>query len=92
MSLDISWKVVADLYAILIWSTNDNGYALMRTVEQWLNEKNDERKIKIALNLDVYPFKEKKTMKKTLKEISMIFPELSEMCGRLIESRERISA
>jgi hypothetical protein len=31
--LEIKWQVVANLYGILIWSTNDNGAELMRTAE-----------------------------------------------------------
>lgn len=81
------WKVVADLYAILIWSTSDNGAQLTRTTDRWITECKDERKINIALNLDTYPFLSKTEMVEKLHIAAKKYPSLSEKCNKLIQSR-----
>lgn len=89
---DIHWKVVADLYAILIWSTSDNGAQLIQTTDRWISECKDERKINIALNLDTFPFRRKTEMVEKLHVAAHKFPALSEKCNKLIQSRSERNA
>lgn len=84
----IDWNVIADLFNILIWSTSDNGSQLIRETNKWLIEAEDIRKIKIALNLDVYPFKEQDKMERVLNDIKSKYPNLAGKCNSLIESRQ----
>lgn len=49
----ISFRQVARLFDFIAWPTDDNGSAMTRTVERWLVEGTDLRKIQIALNLEV---------------------------------------
>ena len=84
---NIPWEVVADLYAILIWSTSDNGHALTNVTEQWLENCTCLRQVQIALNLDVYPFLNKSKMDKVLNKVALEFPETSETCSKMIKTR-----
>lgn len=88
----ISWKVVADLYAILIWSTSDNGAKLKRTTDHWISECEDERKIMVALHLDTYPFIDGAEMVEKLEKVAKRFPSLSVRCNELIQSRSKLNA
>ena len=83
------WQQVADLFGILIWSTNDNGFSLMREMEHWLESADDVRKIQIALHLDVYPFTDRAEMERVLAEVARRHPEVAGECQRLVESRRR---
>ncbi len=83
-----NWEIVANLFAILIWSTSDNGHQLTKKTENWLVEGKEPRKIKIALNLDVYPFLESNTMEAALKAIALKHPSLKELCHKVIEQRK----
>ncbi|WP_237066876.1 hypothetical protein [Microbulbifer guangxiensis] len=83
----VPWKVVADLYSILIWSTSDNGAAISRETEKWIIECSDERKISIALHLDTYPFLDLKEMVDQLNAVAEKFPRLKDKCNYLITSR-----
>lgn len=86
----IDWKLIADLFCILVWSTNDNGHALTRETDRWLVEAVDIRKIKIALNLDVFPFIERSRMEDVLPHVAKKYPEVSERCLELIEKRRKL--
>lgn len=83
----IDCNIIADLFNILIWSTSDNGSQLIRETETWLVEAKDIRKIKIAINLDIYPFQEKKKMELVLNNIKSKYPDLAKRCISLIKSR-----
>jgi hypothetical protein len=83
------WRDIADLFAILIWSTSDNGSALTQTTEQWLRDATDLRQVQIALHLDAYPFMERGTMEQVLGDVAAKYPEVAERCGELVESRRR---
>ena len=76
-----------DLFAILIWSTSDNGNAITQVTDQWLVEGDDLRKIRIALHLDTYPFLERGRMEAILTELANLHPEVAQKCHELIESR-----
>ena len=85
---DIPWEVVADLYAMLIWSTSDNGHALTNITEQWLESCTSLRQTQIALNLDVYPFLDHSKMIKVLNSVAEKFPEVAETCIKMIQTRK----
>jgi hypothetical protein len=87
IGLEWDWEIVADLFGILIWSTNDNGASIVETAEQWLLEGSDLRKINIALHLDAYPFAKKEQMQEVLSHLSTLYPEIAEHCSYLISSR-----
>jgi hypothetical protein len=84
------WEVVADLLAILIWSTSDNGAAITQVTDQWLVEGADLRKIRIGLHLDTYPFLERARMEAILTGVAIQHPEVAAKCHELIESRSGI--
>lgn len=85
------WEVIADLFAILIWSTSDNGcYALTTVTDQWLQEGDDIRKIQIALHLDIFPFLYPDQMSNVLTNIAERYPEVAAQCEELIGSRNKI--
>src|SRR5690606_23462947 len=83
----VDWRVVADLFGILQWSTSDNGHSIAATTERWLRECDDERKVNIALSLDTYPFGDKAEMQAILEVVASKFPSSRNQCTRLIESR-----
>jgi len=85
-----SWEVVADLFGILVWSTSDNGDALMRTAERWLQECDDLRRLQIALHLDVFPFAEPARMQTVLSKVAAAFPQLESRCSELVAERAKI--
>ena len=87
--LSIPWEIVADLFAILVWSTNDNGTELCRTAEHWLLQANDLRKIQIALHLDSYPFLTFAEMEKALTNVARRFPQCGARCEQLISERRK---
>lgn len=84
---ETDWRVVADLFAILQWSTSDNGHAIALSAERWLRACDDERKVNIALHLDTYPFSDKSEMNEVLQIAAGKFPSCSIRCKSLIQSR-----
>jgi hypothetical protein len=86
---DCSWEVVADLFGILIWSMSDAGAAaLFDTTNQWLLEGDNLRKIRIALNIDLYPFRNSHQMRDVLFELANRYPEVAQQCHEFIASRK----
>ncbi len=88
----VAWPVIADLFSILIWTTNDNGHALTRTTERWLIECNDERKVNVAINLDSYPFMEQVEMARYLSVAAKNFPSSTDRCNELLAERKKLNA
>lgn len=84
----ISFRQVARLFDFLAWQTDDNGSAMTRTVERWLVEGTDLRKIQIALNLEVYPFADEREMYRVLSEVAVSHPPVASRCQLLISSRK----
>lgn len=84
----ISFMQVARLFDFLAWQTDDNGSAMTRTAERWLVEGTDLRKIKIALNLDVYPFPDEHEMYRVLSDVAVCHPQVAGTCQQLISSRK----
>jgi hypothetical protein len=84
----ISFLQVARLFNFLAWQTDDNGSAMTRTVERWLLEGTNLRKIQIALNLDVYPFTDEREMYRVLSNTAVAHPQVADKCQQLISSRQ----
>ncbi|PMY71027.1 MULTISPECIES: hypothetical protein [Pseudomonas] len=84
----IPFLLVAKLFNLLAWQTDDNGSAITRTVERWLVEGTNLRKIQIALNLDVYPFPDEHEMYRVLSDVAISHPEVADKCQQLISSRQ----
>ena len=84
----IPFMQVARLFDFLAWQTNDNGSAMTRTVERWVVEGTDLRKIQIALNLEVYPFPDEHEMYRVLSDVAVSHPQVSDTCEKLISSRK----
>jgi hypothetical protein len=83
----IPFLLVAKLFDLLAWQTNDNGSAMTRTIERWLVEGTDFRKVQIALNLDVYPFPDEKEMFRVLPLVAGAFPQVAGRCEEMINAR-----
>ncbi|MDB5997197.1 MAG: hypothetical protein JWP42_4333 [Pseudomonas sp.] len=84
----ISFLLVAKLFDLLAWQTDDNGSAMTRAIEHWLVEGKNLRKVQIALNLDVYPFLDESEMYRVLSCVAEAHPQVSERCRQLISSRQ----
>ncbi len=74
---NISAGVVADILNIAIWSTSDNGAGIIKTAAKWLGECDSERKVKIALALDVVLVPEFANREKLFSRIRSSFPHIS---------------
>ncbi|HCE7942323.1 hypothetical protein [Pseudomonas aeruginosa] len=81
-------ELVAELFNLLAWQTNDNGAAMAREVETWLREGQDVRKLTIAMGLDVYPFPDAQEMYQVLSTLASSTPEVAARCQILITSRK----
>ncbi|WP_422775926.1 hypothetical protein ACOXXE_16430 [Pseudomonas mediterranea] len=84
----VSEELVAELFNLLAWQTNDNGSAMTREVETWLREGQDTRKITIALGLEVYPFPDAQEMYQVLSTLAATNPEVAARCQTLITLRK----
>lgn len=86
---DCLWEVVADLFAILVWDVSDDGAAaLLTATDQWLLKGNNLRKIKIALHLDIYPFRNEPKMREVLTDLASRYPAIAQQCNDFIASRK----
>lgn len=84
----VPYEVVCDLFDLLAWRTNDNGASVTRAVEDWLIEGLDDRKLRIALHLGVYPFIDVHQMEDVLSRLAEKKPMLAHRCSELIKSRQ----
>jgi len=80
--------LVAELFDLLAWQTNDNGTAMMREVEAWLREGQDTRKLIVAMALEVYPFPDAQEMYQVLTTLAEATPEVAARCQTLITLRK----
>ncbi|MDG9761035.1 hypothetical protein N7365_23415 [Pseudomonas sediminis] len=80
--------LVADLFNLLVWQTNDNGSAMMREIETWLRDGQDIRKLTIAMSLDAYPFPDAQEMYQVLSTLAAATPEVAARCQTLITLRK----
>lgn len=81
------WESLAEILAIMIWSTSDNGRGIVRDAERWLALGVDERRVFVALNLDVYPFRDPSEMESVLARVASAFPRQAELCVSMVASR-----
>lgn len=84
----VAEELVAELFNLLAWQTNDNGAAMAREVETWLREGQDVRKLTIAMGLDVSPFPDAQEMYQVLSMLASSTPEVAARCQILITSRK----
>ncbi|WP_455924480.1 hypothetical protein [Pseudomonas putida] len=80
--------LVAELFDLLAWQTDDNGAAMMREVEAWLREGQDIRKLTVAMALEVYPFPDAQEMYQVMTTLAQAAPEVAARCQTLIMSRK----
>nr|WP_312971559.1 hypothetical protein [Pseudomonas sp.] len=83
----VPYEVVCDLFDLLAWRTNDNGASITRVVEDWLREGKDNRKLRIALHLEVFPFVDEAEMREVLSRLANTNSELAYRCRELIKNR-----
>jgi hypothetical protein len=81
----VPFEVVADLLNILIWSTSDNGLAIMKAAELWLREQTDTRRMLIALNLECIPFSSEAEAKEVLSQVPNEHAIVRSHCTRILE-------
>jgi hypothetical protein len=86
----VPFEIVAELFDFLAWQTNDNGAAIHRTIEGWLREGRDNRKLLIALNSEAYLFIDDEEMERILSHLAETNPRVSDRCKELIQSRRRL--
>ena len=86
----VPFELVAELFDLLAWQTNDNGASITRTIEAWLREGTDNRKLLIALHLEVYPFIEDAEMERVLSHLAETNVRVSARCKELIQSRRGV--
>jgi len=84
----VPFEVVCDLFDLLAWRTEDNGTSVTCTIEHWLREGVDNRKLLIALHLDVYPFIDPAEMDEVLSQLAKNNLKVSSRCLELIEKRK----
>lgn len=85
----VPFEIVAELLDILCWQTNDNGAGIMRTLERWLLEGLNNRKLLIALHVQAYPFLDEDEMVRVLWDLAHKNPRVSARCELLIRARCR---
>jgi hypothetical protein len=79
--------VVADLFNILIWNTADNGSEISRTAARWLEDNDDLSRIRVALNIGAYHYRDRTEMARVLERVATSHPEVAGRCRELMESR-----
>jgi hypothetical protein len=83
----VPFEIVSELFDILSWQTNDNGADITRTLERWLLEGLDNRKLLIALHVEVYPFLNEDEMVRVLSDLAQKNHRVAARCKMLIENR-----
>jgi hypothetical protein len=83
----IPFEIVAELFDILSWQTNDNGTDIARTLEGWLLAGLENRKLLIALHVEFYPFLDAEEMVRVLSDLADKNPKVAARCNFLIQQR-----
>lgn len=94
---DAPWLGVAHFLAIASWDVSPAAEStIFRTIEGWLLEATDARRVQIALNLDVIPFSrpgcEVAVLEEVLARVASRFPETRAKCSNLLQQRYRTAA
>lgn len=78
---------LADVLDRMIWCLDDNGAALLRVREDWLQSDELER-VEVALAMDeTFPFEDRKTMEEVFARISAKWPHLAQRCDTIAAAR-----
>lgn len=83
----VPFEIVAELFDILSWQTNDNGADIHRTLERWLLEGLDNRKLLIALHVEVYLFLDEDERVRVLSDLAQKNSRVAARCKVLVENR-----
>lgn len=87
----VPFEIVCELLDILAWETPDNGAAVQRTLESWLREGTDNRKLLIALHVEIYPYINAREMYAVLSRLeATATPRIREMIRLRQEQEERV--
>lgn len=87
----VPFEIVAELFDILAWETRDNGAAMTRRMEGWLREGTDNRKLLIALHVEVFPFIDAREMCAVLSQLEQTaIPRVRGRCTQLIRERREL--
>ena len=81
---DMKTEDVADLLSLWCWRTDDNGSQIMRTVERWIDESTDARKVGVAISLDAFPFIDHSTRLARMRSLGTKFPQFRSRCESII--------
>ncbi|MCO5412142.1 hypothetical protein [Ralstonia mojiangensis] len=84
----VPFELVAELFNLIAWQTTDNGASVTRTIEAWLREGQDNRKLLIALHLEVFPFIDDEEMYRVLSHLGETNSRVSARCKELIWLRK----
>jgi hypothetical protein len=84
----IPFELVAELFELLMWQTEDNGGAIHTIIEDWLREGTDNRKMLIALNSGIYPFTDDEEMERVLSRLAATNIRISGRCKEIIQMRQ----
>ena len=87
----VPFELVAELFEFLTWQTEDNGGAIHQTFENWLRDGTDSRKILIALNSGVYPFRDDQEMEQVLSQLVQTNARVAGRCQEVIQARKKQS-
>jgi hypothetical protein len=87
---EASVQDIADLLSLWSWRTDDNGSGIMRTMERWIEEGTDSKKIAVALELDAYPFIDHRVRIAKLQCVAAKFPELAQRCQLVITKSKNL--
>jgi hypothetical protein len=78
---------LADVFDRLIWCLDDNGAALLRVREDWLQSDELDR-VDVALAMDEsFPFADLTTMEDVFARISAKWPHLAHRCDSIAAAR-----
>lgn len=80
-------KEYSDLFAKLVWMTDDNGSSICKVIENWLLSE-DLIRIEIALRFEeVFPFSSCEEMVSNLEHLKNKFPQFTVLCDEKIKKR-----
>ena len=66
------------------WRTSDNGSQIRRTIERWIDECADTKKVGVAINLEALPFIDNDIRLARVTILMERFPEHRHRCESII--------
>lgn len=87
---DAPWEGIAAFLNIASWDVSPTAETrIFRTIERWLLEGEDLRRVQVALHIEVIPFSKKGAdaglLKQVLDTVSAKFPETEPRCRHMLE-------